>query len=64
MEETILRPQAEQRYQEELSALRLWDQDNRKPQNWLLSPKAVRLFILGSPRPVRCGGREITIRKQ
>ena len=64
MEETILRPQAEQRYQEELSALRLWDQDNRKPQNWLLSPKAVRLFILGSPRPVRCGGREITIRKK
>ena len=64
MEKTILRPQAEQRYGEELAALRLWDQDNRKPQNWQLSPKAVRLFILGSPRPVRCGGREIAIRKK
>ena len=64
MEQTILRPQAEQRYQEELAALRLWDQDNRKPQNWQLSPKAVRLFILGSPQPVRCGGRELAIRKK
>lgn len=64
MEKTILRPQAEQRYQEELAALRLWDQGNRKPQNWQLSPKAVRLFILGSPQPVRCGGRELAIRKK
>lgn len=64
MEKTILRPQAEQRYQEELAALRLWDQGNRKPQNWQLSPKAVRLFILGSPQPVPCGGRTITIRKK
>ena len=64
VEKTILRPQAELRYQEELAALRLWDRDNRKPQNWQLSPKAVRLFILGSPRPVPCGGREIAIRKK
>ena len=64
MEEAILRPQAEQRYREELAALRLWDQDNRRPQNWLLSPKAVRLFILGDPKPVRCGGQELRIRKK
>ena len=63
VEKTILRPQAELRYQEELAALRLWDRDNRKPQNWQLSPKAVRLFILGSPRPVPCGGREIASAK-
>ena len=39
MEEMLLLPQAERRYREELSALRLWAQDNRKPKNWLLSPK-------------------------
>ena len=64
MEKTILRPQAEQRYRDELEALRLWDQNNKKPQNWLLSPKAVRLFILGDPKPVRYGGREVIIRKK
>ena len=64
MENAVLRPQAEQRYREELEALRLWDQENRKPQNWLLSPKAVRLFILGSRTPVRCGGQTVTIRKK
>lgn len=64
MQEKILRPQAEVRYKEELEALRLWDTDNKKPQNWLLSPKAVRLFILGSPTPIDCSGQKITIRKK
>lgn len=64
MKEQILRPQAEQRYQDELEALRLWDTDNKKPQNWNLSPKAVRLFILGSDKPILCGGQEIHIRKK
>lgn len=64
MEQAILRPQAEVRYREELEALQIWDQDNKKPQNWRLSPRAVRLFILGSPKPVRCGDRELTIRKK
>ena len=64
MEHSVLRPQAEQRYKEELDALRLWDEGNRKPENWRLSPKAVRLFILGSPKPVRCGDKEILIRKK
>ena len=64
MEQKILRPQAEVRYKEELDALQLWDQGNRKPENWQLSPKAVRLFILGSRGPVRAGGREIAIGKK
>ena len=64
MEHGILRPQAERRYQAELAALQIWDQDNRKPQNWLLSPKAVRLFILGSRSPVRCGDETVTIQKK
>ena len=52
MEEKILRPAAEQRYAAELEALARWDQGNPRPQGWRLSPKAVRLFILGSQRPV------------
>lgn len=64
MEHSVLRPQAEQRYREELAALRVWDQGNRKPQNWLLSPKAVRLFILGSKTPVRCGDQLVSIPKK
>lgn len=64
MNKTILRPTAEQRYKEELDALRLWDQDNRKPENWLLSPKAVRLFILGSRTLLDCGGQKIAIQKK
>src|SRR5699024_4261649 len=63
MEQSVLRPQAEQRYRDELEALQIWDQGNRKPANWRLSPKAVRLFILGSRSPVRCGGQTFTIRK-
>lgn len=64
MEQSVLRPQAEQRYRDELEALQIWDQGNRKPANWRLSPKAVRLFILGSRSPVRCGGQTFTIRKK
>ncbi len=64
METSVLRPQAEQRYREELEALRVWDQGNRKPQNWQLSPKAVRLFILGSRQPIRCGEQTVTIQKK
>jgi MoxR-like ATPase len=49
---TILRPPAEILYREELAALAAADKD-RRPPGWLLSPKAVRTFILGSgDRPV------------
>ena len=66
MEQTILRPTAEQRYAEELAALGRWDQGNPKPENWRLSPRAVRLFILGTPkgRPLDLGGRAVAIRKK
>ena len=52
MDQNILRPTAEQRYADELAALAHWDADNPKPIGWKLSPKAVRLFILGSPKPI------------
>ena len=52
MEEKILRPAAEQRYAAQLAALAKWDSGNPRPQGWKLSPKAVRLFILGSWEPI------------
>ena len=52
MAQNMLRPTAEQRYAEELAALAAWDVNNPKPLGWKLSPKAVRLFILGSPKPI------------
>ena len=52
MDKNMLRPTAEQRYADELAALALWDAGNPKPIGWKLSPKAVRLFILGSPKPI------------
>lgn len=42
-----LRPPAEQKYAEELAALARLD-DARRPFSWNLSPKMVRIFILGS----------------
>ena len=52
MEERILRPAAEQRYAAELAALAEWDRGNPRPEGWHLSPKAVRLFVLGSRTPI------------
>ncbi len=54
MEQAMLRPVAEVRYREELEALAQWDAGNPRPRNWKLSPKAVRLFVLGSPTSI-CG---------
>ena len=66
MEQTTLRPTAEQRYADELAALAHWDRDNPKPENWQLSPRAVRLFILGTPKgqPLEQDGAPVTIRKK
>ena len=52
MDQNMLRPTAEQRYAQELAALAAWDVNNPKPIGWKLSPRAVRLFILGSPKPI------------
>ncbi len=47
MEQKLIKPPVEIRYAEELAALKAVDIHNKKPQNWILSPKAVRTFILG-----------------
>src|SRR5690349_11010187 len=50
-------------YEKELRALQKHDQ-GAKPQNWLLSPKSVRTFILGSDEPLLLDGEPIHIRKK
>ncbi len=64
MENNMIKPPVEIRYRDELQALA--ENDNaRKPENWVLSPKAVRTFILGSSKPVTTAdGRQIEIRKK
>lgn len=64
MAQQWIKPPMEVRYREELQALA--DQDTgRKPENWVLSPKAVRTFILGAARPLKTkDGHEVTIRKK
>ena len=59
MEQTILRPTAEQRYADELAALRRWDVENPKPENWQLSPgrPAVSSRNRKRTRPWRWTGR-------
>lgn len=46
-EATSIQPPAEQRFAEELAVLAAHDKADR-PENWRLSPQAVRQFILGS----------------
>jgi MoxR-like ATPase len=52
----VLRQHAEQQFAEELDALKKID-DRQRPPNWLLSPWAVRAYILGGKLP---NGLEIT----
>lgn len=58
-----IKPPVEVRYQKELSALKALD-TGRKPENWQLSPKAVRTFILGSREPLLWNGEKIPIRRK
>lgn len=46
MEKVFIKPPVEVRYAGELEILRRTD-TGKKPENWVLSPKAVRTFILG-----------------
>ncbi|MEY8521952.1 AAA family ATPase [Lachnospiraceae bacterium 38-10] len=62
MKESI-KPPVEIRYQKELMALEAAD-TAKKPQNWRLSPQAVRTFILGSSKPLTYQGESISIRKK
>ena len=64
MEQTkMIKPPVEVRYREELEALKATDVC-KKPENWQLSPQAVRTFILGSRKPVVYQDKEITIGKK
>jgi len=62
-QEKLIKPPVEIRFKEELDALKATD-FGKKPENWQLSPQAVRTFILGSRTPVLYGGKEITIEKK
>lgn len=60
MEQKLIKPPVEIRYAEELAALKVADIHNKKPQNWILSPKAVRTFILGGTVETPDGTIEIS----
>ncbi len=62
MQESI-KPPVEVRYKEELEVLRNID-TGRRPENWRMSPTAVRTFILGSTQPVQYEGKEYHIEKK
>ena len=61
--EQYIKPPVEVRYREELEALKANDTASR-PENWQMSPRAVRTFILGSAKPVLYNGKEYTIEKK
>lgn len=63
MEKALIKPPVEVRYQEELKALKGTD-TGRRPENWQMSPRAVRTFLLGSPRPIEYEGKEYAIEKK
>lgn len=56
----VQKPLMEMRYADELAALRKHDKGKR-PENWLLSPRAIRSFILGEKEPLELDGKEIKI---
>ena len=60
-QKTYIKPPVEALYERELRALAEWDKGNRKPEGWRLSPKAVRVFILGSKKPLSLGGDKVEI---
>ncbi len=59
----MMKPPVELFYKKELEALRINDSSS-KPENWRLSPKAVRTFILGSDKLLSLDGEKITIKKK
>ncbi len=59
MESNLIKPPVEIRYKDELDALRKYD-DGKRPENWVLSPKAVRTFILGGKIKAESGSIEIS----
>ena len=61
--ENFIRPPMEVRYAKEQQKLKATD-TARKPENWYLSPKAVRTFILGAKKPIDFNGEKIEIKKK
>lgn len=59
MEKVFIKPPVEVRYADELEVLRKSD-TGKKPENWVLSPKAVRTFILGGKVKTDDGTYEIS----
>ena len=60
MSEThYIKPPTEVLYAKELEALAANDKENKKPEGWLLSPKSVKTFILGSKSPLKLGKEKI-----
>lgn len=62
MKDLIKKP-AEILYKKELDALKKWDKYS-KPKNWLLSPRAIKAFILGLDEAIELNGEEIQIEKK
>ena len=62
-QEQLIKPPVEIRYRQELAALKAND-SARKPENWQLSPQAVRTFILGSKKPLTYEGKTYDIQKK
>lgn len=56
----VQKPLTEVKYKEELDALRANDK-GMKPSGWLMSPKAVRSFILGEKKTLDYNGKKVTI---
>jgi len=50
MPQELIKPPVEVQFAQELKNLQDVDAKNPKPENWLLSPKAVRSFILGDKK--------------
>ena len=60
-ENLCIKPPVEQVYAPQLAALAENDRDNRKPEGWKLSPKAVRTFVLGAKKPLQTGDKSVEI---
>ena len=63
MEQKFIKPPVEVRYKRELDALKAND-NGRKPENWYLSPKSVKDFILGRSKPLSLDGEYVDITKK
>ena len=63
MNQEYIKPTVEIKYKQQLDALASIDNDE-KPLNWKLSPKAVRTFILGSKKPIKFLGENVHINKK